>query len=190
MHPAIPPTLRPLALPSPPMLAEALGYRGAARFVAFHWSPFGDEAMYDDGYASGTGEWTGYLAFVSHPAVRPLLGDARLGDSEREAEDWLLADLVEGRLYLGHRSVVDRFLRAANASTSPPLAIAGGTAAEGLEHVLDGVRTGAFIEQLEEVALDQEAVCAHVAAQMGRQDRVVASLVAWLHGHLGCGEGP
>lgn len=27
----------------PPGLAEAIGYRGDARWVAFHWEPCGDE---------------------------------------------------------------------------------------------------------------------------------------------------
>ena len=103
MQPAIPSTLRLLPLPCPPMLAEAVGYQGTSRFVAFAWSPAGDEPIYDDGYSSGTGEWTAYLAFVRHPVVRPLLADVQLGSSDREASHWLLADLADGRLYLGPR---------------------------------------------------------------------------------------
>ena len=49
--------LTPLKAPIPPQLKEALGYEGDARFVAFYWSPDGDEAMYDDGQTSGDGDW-------------------------------------------------------------------------------------------------------------------------------------
>jgi len=62
-------SLTALPIPVPPQLETALGYEGDARFVAFYWEPAGDEAMYDDGRISGTGCWTGYLAYVDHPAV-------------------------------------------------------------------------------------------------------------------------
>lgn len=180
MHPAIPSTLRLLPLSCPPMLAEAVGYRGASRFVAFAWSPAGDEAIYDDGYASGTGEWTAYLAFVCHPVVRPLLADAQLGSSDREASHWLLADLAEGRLYLGPRLEVRRFLRAANAPATPPPTATQSAPAERLEDLLEELRTGVFAERFEEVALDEAELRRQVAARMARQDRLVARLMAWL----------
>lgn len=180
MHPAIPSTLRLLPLPCPPQLAEAVGYRGASRFVAFAWSPAGDEAIYDDGYASGTGEWTAYLAFVCHPVVRPLLADAQLGSSDREASHWLLADLAEGRLYLGPRLEVRRFLRAANAPATPPPTATQSAPAERLEDLLEELRTGVFAERFEEVALDEAELRRQVAARMARQDRLVARLMAWL----------
>ena len=41
----------------------------AAGTIIQHWQPCGDEACYDDGRCSGTGCWTGYLAWVRHPAV-------------------------------------------------------------------------------------------------------------------------
>lgn len=61
--------LRPyqIYVPVPPMLAEAIGYTGQvlghplqARYVGFYWERSGDEANFDDGRASGTGEYTGY----------------------------------------------------------------------------------------------------------------------------------
>src|SRR5262249_57278337 len=38
-----------LSVPVPPRLAELIGYRGEARWVAVHWEPCGDESFYDDG---------------------------------------------------------------------------------------------------------------------------------------------
>src|SRR5918992_3269646 len=63
----------PLNVPVPPMLAKAIGYKGKARFVSFHWTPSGDEAYYSDGRISATGNWQAYLAYIRHPAVSPLL---------------------------------------------------------------------------------------------------------------------
>src|SRR5262245_17653643 len=89
-----------LSTPAPPQLEEALGYEGEARFVAFHWSPYGDEADFDDGVSSGTGNWDGLLALVDHPAVARHLGEYRftLGSSDAEATNWLLLDRQERSL--------------------------------------------------------------------------------------------
>lgn len=182
MQPAIPSTLRLLPLPCPPMLAEAVGYQGASQFVAFAWSPAGDEAFYDDGYASRTGERTAYLAFVRHPVVRPLLADAQLGSSDQEPSHWLLADLTEGRLYLGPRPEVRRFLRTANAPTTPPATATESAPAERLEDLLEELRTGVFAERFEEVVLDETELRRQLAARLARQDRLIASLTAWLDG--------
>ncbi len=84
--------LTPLKAPVPPMLEKAIGYSGDARFVSFHWTPAGDEADYDDGQRAGTGEWQGYLAYVDHPTVRPLLTQYQLGSSDSEAEHSLILD--------------------------------------------------------------------------------------------------
>jgi hypothetical protein len=97
---------QPLAVPVPPMLEEAMGYtpfgRDEARFVTFFWSPFGDEAYFDDGWTSGTGDWQGFLAYVEHLAVWPALGANRfqLGSSEEVNTHRLLLDRLERKLYL------------------------------------------------------------------------------------------
>ncbi len=52
-----------LPISTPPMLEEAFGYPGRAnrpdetlpRFVAFYWTPYGDEAAFTDGQRSATG---------------------------------------------------------------------------------------------------------------------------------------
>jgi len=69
---------------------RAFGYDGEARYVAFYWTPVGDEAMYDDGQVSGDGNWQMFLLVRhDHPEL-----DRRynLGYSETEADDWLLLD--------------------------------------------------------------------------------------------------
>ncbi len=46
-----------LVVPAPPMLDEAIGYPGRARYVAFYWTPYGDEVIYTDGRFSADGHW-------------------------------------------------------------------------------------------------------------------------------------
>jgi hypothetical protein len=84
--------LTPLQVPVPPMLAKAIGYSGEARYVAFNWTPYGDEAEYFDGRRSATGNWQAFLAYIQHPAVSPLLEAYDLGSSETEAKHCLVLD--------------------------------------------------------------------------------------------------
>jgi hypothetical protein len=87
-----------LSVPVPPGLAEAIGYRGEARWVAFHWEPCGDESFYDDGRSSGTGAPWPYLAFARHPVVAPAIAPYDLGSSDSEARECLVLDRGEGVL--------------------------------------------------------------------------------------------
>src|SRR5947209_10542898 len=112
--------LRPyrLYVPVPPMLAEAIGYTGQvfghpleARWVGFYWERSGDEAMYDDGLASGTGEYTGYLAFVDHPKVAVHLRQFDFGSSETPPRDYLILNRAEHRLYALPAELAQQFLQ-------------------------------------------------------------------------------
>lgn len=88
-----------LPVPVPPMLEQAIDYSGTAQFVAFYWSPMGDEAMYDDGVVSADGQWPAYQTFIYHPKVAPHLRPYNLGSSDGEATHWLLLDRTERKLY-------------------------------------------------------------------------------------------
>lgn len=83
---------------------------GDARFVSFYWTPGGDEADYEDGQRAGTGEWQGYLAYVQHPTVYPLLTHYNLGGSDREAQHTLILDRQERKLYVASIQVTRTFL--------------------------------------------------------------------------------
>lgn len=69
---------------------HAFGYDGQARFVAFYWTPAGDEARYDDGQVSGDGNW--YLFSTLRHTHSELSQRYNLGYSDLEAEHWLLLD--------------------------------------------------------------------------------------------------
>src|SRR6266568_8277905 len=112
--------LRPyrLYVPIPPMLAEAIGYTGQvfshalnARWVGFYWERSGDEANYDDGSASGTGDYTGYQAFVDHPQVAVHLRHFDFGSSETRPRHYLLLDRDEHRLYALPVRLAQQFLQ-------------------------------------------------------------------------------
>ena len=55
------------------MLERAVGYEGEAPFVALHRSDGADKPYYNDGAYAGTGDSWGYLAYIRHPAVFPIL---------------------------------------------------------------------------------------------------------------------
>lgn len=68
---------------------HAFGYNGDAGQVSFYWTPFGDEAMYDDGHISGDGNWQLFLDLYH---TLNMGRRYNLGSSDEEADDWLLLD--------------------------------------------------------------------------------------------------
>ncbi len=104
--------LIPLDAPVPPNMEKALGYERDARYVAFYWTPAGDQAMYDDGEISGTGEWPAWLDFTQHPLVDPHLQRYDFGSSDFEADDYLLLDRQERKAYVAPVHVARDFLAA------------------------------------------------------------------------------
>lgn len=94
---------------------EQFGYHGGRQFVSLYWEPCGDEACYDDGISSACGmsdNWL-FLAFIRKPKLANWLheNDIRPGDSEREAQHWLVVDAHTGDLYAaGRREAVSILL--------------------------------------------------------------------------------
>ena len=83
------------------------GYPGERRFVALYWEPCGDEASVTDGVRSACGmsdNWL-YLKFVREPHVRRWLDDngIALGNSEDEAQHWLVVDASTSGVYAASR---------------------------------------------------------------------------------------
>ena len=56
------------------MLSDAIGYTGKERFVAFQWTPYGDEVEFADGRIIATGNWhlneTDFAGYVSLGSLR------------------------------------------------------------------------------------------------------------------------
>jgi hypothetical protein len=102
--------LTQLYAPVPPMLAKAIGYKGEARYVSFHWTPYGDETDYSDGRISATGNWQPFLTYIQHPSVRQFLTDYDLGSSDSEAKHALILDQQKQELYVAPVKEAEKFL--------------------------------------------------------------------------------
>ena len=105
-------TFTALSIPVPPdpLLEQALGYNGQARFFAAWWEPCGDAAMVSDGRTTATGEWQGFLAYVQHPIIYPTLYRVDLGSSETEAKAWLVIDRQERKAWIAKPQDARAFL--------------------------------------------------------------------------------
>jgi hypothetical protein len=69
--------VRLLEMPVPPMLEEALGYRGDLRFVEFGYCPRTRQFGYGDGGDDIPSNPDLWLQFLRHPAVAPYLPESR-----------------------------------------------------------------------------------------------------------------
>ena len=103
--------MTPLSIPVPSQLEAVVGYTGDARWFSLCWTCLGDTVLYSDGRSSGTGHGWGYLGFVRHPAVAPLLRDLDLGSSEQDGGTQIVIDRVERRVYFADVVEARAFLR-------------------------------------------------------------------------------
>jgi hypothetical protein len=109
-----------LNVPLPPMLLGAVGYGGDAGLVALYFGA-GDEAYWDDGRGSATGDPHAYLAYVRHAAVAPHLAGYDLGSSDGPAEHWLLIDRQSGTVAVAPVAEARRLLRGQWPADDAPL---------------------------------------------------------------------
>jgi len=104
--------LRPLLIPVPPMIEEALGYTGSSRFVAFFWKPNPLRFSWCDSRESRTSPYGNvWRAFAQHRRVHPFLAQLSLGSAELDADYWLLLDRVRRLFLCGRAHTVAAFLR-------------------------------------------------------------------------------
>jgi hypothetical protein len=107
----MPSDIHDLVLPVPPGFEQVMGYPGNRKWVAFYWMPFGDELEFDDGHSAGTIDWPGWLAFVRHRLVWPLIKAYDFGSSESGAIHWLLLDRQARQFYVVEKRAVSDFLQ-------------------------------------------------------------------------------
>src|SRR3954469_13916504 len=135
--------MTPLDIPVPPQIEQAVGLPDTpARYFAIRWHPCGDEAEYDDGRSSGTGCWSGYLAYVRHPAIAHALAPYHLGSSDSEATHWLLIDREERKAHVGTPREVARLLREQwQESPAGPVVLSEEQVAEIMRRLEEGFRS-------------------------------------------------
>lgn len=159
-----------LDIPIPPQIEAAVGLPDTpARYFAIYWHPCGDEANYDDGRSSGTGNWTGYLAYTRHPAVALALAAYHLGSSDQEATHWLLIDRRERRAFVGSWREVARFVREQwQESPAGPV-------------VLSEEEIAGIMRRLEEDFRSRPMpTMEEITARMLQQRRLEEEMIAWL----------
>lgn len=158
----------PLDVPVPPQLEQATGYHGdSLRWFAVYWQPCGDESMYDDGRHSGTGCWSGYLAWVRHPAVALEFAPYNLGSSDAEATHRLLIDRHSRKAFAAPVPEARRVLH----EQWPPVKPA----------VLSQEEWSALLGRLQvEFAARPMPTNEEIMARMREQRRIEQEMVEWL----------
>lgn len=101
---------QPLDLALPPMLVNASGYTGEARFVALYWG-IGDELYVNDGARLFTGDWMVFHYWRNHMSIHSHLASYDLGSCEAEARHWLVVDCEQERIYAIEARSAAAFLR-------------------------------------------------------------------------------
>lgn len=153
---------------APPMLAVALGYSGAARFVAFYW--VGDHLVLVDGRLSTSAEWAAWHVFTTHPSVEPALRSFSFAGDWEDAPHWLLIDRFEEALYAGPAPLVRAVV--SEQHPRPDARATGHERGEAPELDLE-----LFTARMREVAAPSRA---EVLEALGERNRLLAELRAWL----------
>jgi hypothetical protein len=96
---------------------SAYGYDGQAHYVSIYWTPYGDEAEFNDGRTAGTADWTAFLSLIEHPVNATALNRAgipvrMLGSSDHEANQWLVIDRETHKAQIAPPTEAQQFLRA------------------------------------------------------------------------------
>jgi hypothetical protein len=153
------------------MLAKAIGYTGDARYIAFNWTPYGDEAEYADGRMSATGNWQAFLAYIQHPAVSPLLEDYDFGSSESEAKYCLILDREKLELLIGPVKEAHVFLTE-QWPPEPPLRM---SQEEYLQQISEALKT---VKQPDDIAIEE------IQRRIDEQYAMIEQMQHWLDHYL------
>lgn len=118
-HPAEFELFRLSDIPVPPMLSEAVGYRGDNRYIGLWWDQSGDELVLSDGAKTLCGgSHDAYFLFACHSSVVSHLFGYRLG-TDGPANHALLLDRQENIIYSGRLENVQHFLGVVSAEGRP-----------------------------------------------------------------------
>ena len=153
------------------MLAKATGYTGEARFVSFHWTPYGDETDYSDGRVSATGNWQAFLAYIQYPAISPLLNGYNLGSSDNEAHHALILDREKLAVFIAPVKEAEKSLQK-QLPEEPPIRMSQEEYVELLTKALKNVKPP------KDISIDE------IQQRIEQQYALVEELQLWLDKHL------
>ena len=168
--------LTTLPIPVPPMLEEAIGYDGNGRYVAFYWTPGGDEVCFDDGRFFSTGEWDAYLLFTRHRVIAPALSGHNLGDSDTEADEWMILDREARQLSIAPGSRAGRLLAEQwpHEPQGEPVTM---TQEEMMQAVMEALNVQNWTQVQTTINTDE------IMQKMQAHQQLVAEMGAWLDMH-------
>lgn len=158
-----------------PILEDAIEYPLSedtpARFVSFYWEPAGDEACYDDGRFSGTGDWRGYQIYIYDRLVGPHLRGLDLGSSEQRNTHRLVLDMETRKLYAAterdaRRALADQWQRPAGSEAPAPLKLSPEDLAELDKKLKEGWGKLPTEEEFQ--------------SYLARRDKALSALTLWL----------
>ncbi len=101
------PLIQRLDISAHPRLEKSLGYQANHRWVAWHWEPEINQAMYTDGKTAGASNSLAWQVFLEHPQMRSDLQIYNLAEAEQY---WLLLDRKTRNLYVGEGKIVQGLL--------------------------------------------------------------------------------
>ena len=163
-----------MLIPPKPVLEDAIGYHGEARYISLWWEPAGDEAMLSDGRVTFCADWWSYIALTDANQVN--LMPYRLGSSDEPAEHRLVIDLVERTAFAGNWKEIERFVQKQWPNSDRP-AIVRNVTSEELEELI-----GHLQEQMRKIRGGQACT---VAAAWKQSREAYDRLAAWLREHNG-----
>ncbi|WP_413167321.1 hypothetical protein ACL6C3_11585 [Capilliphycus salinus ALCB114379] len=99
--------IKRLDISAHPRLEQSLGYHAENRWVAWHWEPDIEQAIYSDGKTAGTSNSLAWQVFLEHPQVSYDVHNYQLAESEHY---WLLLDRKTRNLYVGEGKIVQGLL--------------------------------------------------------------------------------
>ncbi|MGB3535252.1 MAG: hypothetical protein WBA13_17265 [Microcoleaceae cyanobacterium] len=88
-------------------LERSLCYPANQRWVAWHWEPEMNQALYNDGELTGTSNNLAWQVFLDHPQINTDLNDYPLAKTD---DYWLLLDRKTRALYVGEGKFVQGLL--------------------------------------------------------------------------------
>lgn len=108
-----------IGIPTPPGLAQTLGYTGPGKYLGVWWEHCSDDLCLSDGrtISCGMGHWQAWKMYSEHPSVLPYLDSYFFGTTEVPATHALVIDLVKNRIMVGTQSNAISFLQ----EKAPPL---------------------------------------------------------------------